>query len=117
MADSETVIGQRFAYRKTRGLGDPVQPVEVVKEGPPRFQKVRIRYLDGEYEGLEEWVPKSRLVVSWDDAQAFCEDEKRVLAASEASDSVDGTLVHKAVQTVFGAITDLFGEELLLTGC
>jgi hypothetical protein len=58
-----TSVGKRFAYRETRfSYGEPVRPVEVVKEGPPRSQKVRIRWLDCEYEGLEEWVPKGRLV-------------------------------------------------------
>jgi len=111
------VVGQRFAYRKrARALGEPVQPVEVIKEGPPRSRKVRIRYLDGEYEGLEEWVPKTRLLVPWDEAQAFCEDERRLLAAIEATGQVEGTVVYGAVNSVFGAVTHLFGEELILTG-
>ena len=66
------MIGRSFAYReRAKALGEPVQPVEVVKEGPSRFQKVRIRYLDGELEGLEEWVPKLRLLVPWEDSKAF----------------------------------------------
>lgn len=56
-------VGRRFAYREhARSPGEPVQPVKVVKEGPPRSNKVRVCRLDGEYEGLEEWVPKLRLV-------------------------------------------------------
>ncbi len=52
-------VGPRFAYREyAHTLGDPVRPVEVVKGGPPRSQKIRVRRLDGEYEGLEEWVPR-----------------------------------------------------------
>lgn len=111
------MIGQRFAYRtRARVIGDPVQPVEVVKEGPPRSQKVKIRYLDGEYEGLEEWVPKTRLLVPWEEAQAFCEDERRLLAVVEATEQVEGTVTYGAVGWVFGAVAELFGEELLLTG-
>ncbi len=75
-------VGQRFAYRETRfSYGEPVRPVEVMKEGPPRSQKVRVRWLDGEYEGLEEWVPKGQLVAPWEQAEAFMEDERRMLAA------------------------------------
>jgi hypothetical protein len=43
-----STTGQRFAY------GEPERPVEVIKEGPSRSNKVRVRWLDGEYEGLEE---------------------------------------------------------------
>ncbi len=64
-------VGRRFAYReRARSPGEPVRPVEVVKEGPPRSNKVRVRRLDGEYEGLEEWIPKVRLVTPWEEAEA-----------------------------------------------
>lgn len=45
-------VGRRFAYReRARSPSEPVRPVEVVKEGPPRSNKVKVRRLDGEYEG------------------------------------------------------------------
>jgi hypothetical protein len=61
-----TEEGRRYAYReRTHTTGDPVRPVELVKDGPPRSQKVKVRWLDREYEGLEIWVPKVRLIASW----------------------------------------------------
>jgi hypothetical protein len=55
-----SMIGQRFAYReRMRAYGEPMRPVEMTNERLPRSNKVRVRWLDGEYEGLEEWVPKS----------------------------------------------------------
>lgn len=46
-------VGRRFAYReRARSPGEPVRPVEVVKEGPPRSNNAKVRRLDGEYEGL-----------------------------------------------------------------
>ena len=39
--------------------------------GPPRWQKVKVRWLDAEYEGLEEGAPKVRLVAPWDEAKAL----------------------------------------------
>jgi hypothetical protein len=97
-----SIVGQRYAYRqRAHTRGEPVRPVEVVKEGPPRSQKVRIRWLDGEYEGLEEWVPMVRLVAAWDQADAFLEDERRVLRALAASGDAYGTLEWKAAQEVF----------------
>lgn len=114
---SIAAVGQRFAYRKrARAVGEPVQPVEVVKEGPPRSGKVRIRYLSGEYQGFEEWVPKVRLVAAWDEAEAFCKDELHLLAAHKASGEADGTVPFEAAQEVFYAINELFREELILSG-
>ena len=48
-----TEEGRSYAYReRAHTPGDPVRPVELVKEGPPRSQKAKVRWLDGEYEGL-----------------------------------------------------------------
>ena len=47
-----------------------MRPVEVVKEGPPRSNKMKVHRLDGEYEWLEEWIPKVRLVAPWEGAEA-----------------------------------------------
>jgi hypothetical protein len=42
-----TEEGRLFAYReRARMPGDPVRPVELVKEVPPRSQKVKVRWLD-----------------------------------------------------------------------
>lgn len=65
-----------------------MRPVEVVKEGPPRSNKVRVRRLDDEYEGLEEWVPKVRLVAPWDEVEALLEDERRMFEALDATGDV-----------------------------
>ncbi len=98
-------VGNRFAYReRAHTPGEPVRPVEMVKEGPPRSQKVRIRWLSGEYEGLEEWVPKVRLIAPWDEAEALLEDERRMLAAVEASGDMYGTVTWEAVQMVYWSL-------------
>jgi len=44
--------------RASAHVRGPRAAVELVKEGPPCSQKAKVRWLDGEYEGLEEWVPK-----------------------------------------------------------
>jgi hypothetical protein len=49
------MIGQRFAYREpTRAYGESVRHIDVTKEGPHHSNKVRVRWLDGEYESLKE---------------------------------------------------------------
>jgi hypothetical protein len=110
-----TEEGWHFAYReRAHTPGDPVRPVELVKEGPPRSQKVKVRWLDGKYEDLEEWVPKVRLVVPWEEKEALLEDERRMFAAPEVSGEVYGTATYRAVETVFFAVPQEIGAEVLL---
>jgi nucleoside-diphosphate-sugar epimerase len=63
--------------------GDPVRPVELVKEGLPRSQKVR--GFDEECEGLVVWVPKVRLVGPWEEKEALLEDERGMFAVLKTS--------------------------------
>lgn len=112
-----TLVGKTYAYReRARTPSDPVRPVEVVKEGPPRSQKVRVRRLDGEYEGLEEWIPEVWLVAPWDEARALLEDERRMFEALDASENVHGTVPWEAVQMVLWALPfePKAGEEVYL---
>lgn len=55
-------VGEIWAYRdKPRTPGTPVHAVEVLQEGPPRTPKrVRIRWVDGGYARLDEWINSSR---------------------------------------------------------
>src|SRR5215208_4610154 len=82
-----------------------------------RCQKAKVRWLDGEYEGLEEWVPKIRLLEPWEEAEALLEDERRMLAAVAASEE-DGSdeVEWEAVEKVFGTLsrTSDPSQELIL---
>jgi len=53
--------------------------------GPTRSRKVRIRWLDGEFDGLDEWVPLVRLRARWQEAEHLLADERRKLRLHEAS--------------------------------
>lgn len=98
------VVGQRFGYREhAKRLGDPVRPVEVLKKGPPKSHKVRVRWLDGEYADLEEWVPKGRLVVPWDEADGFLDDERHLMALVESSGLGGGGPLPRAVRLALDA--------------
>lgn len=109
MTESE----QRFAYReRAHTPGEPVRPVELVKGGPPRSQKVKVRWLDGEYEGLEEWVPKIRLVAPWEEKEALLEDERRMFAALEISGDVYVTAAYQVGETVFFTVPQEAGAEV-----
>lgn len=112
-----TSVGQTSGHGdRARNRGEPVRPVEVVREGFPRSGKVRTRYLDDDQEGLEEWVPKIRLVCRWEEAGAFQEGERRLLLAYEASGAIEETVPFRAAEWVFSAMYDVFGRELVMSG-
>lgn len=109
-------VDRLFAYRdQAYAPGDPVRPVELVKEGPARSQKVKVRRLDGEYEGLEQWVPRIQLVALWEKVAALLEDERRMFAALEASGDVYGSVCYRAVETVFFALPQEPDEEIFFS--
>jgi hypothetical protein len=58
----KVAVGEKWAYReKPYTVGNTLVPVEVLRLGPPRSNKVRVRFLEGEENGLEIWVPIIRL--------------------------------------------------------
>lgn len=90
-----------WAYReRPRTPGGPVHRVELLQKGPPRSNKVRIRWLDGEYEGLDEWVSQFRLIVPWEEAEDFLADEERLEAVRKAGENID-PLLDSAIGQVF----------------
>ena len=66
-------LGQRYAYREHRtDYGGPVWPVEIIKVDAKVKGRVRVVHLEGEYSGLQEWVPKIRLLVPASEAAERC---------------------------------------------
>jgi len=54
-------VGKVWGYRdKPYTKGEPFSPVEVLQLGPTRSRKVHVRFLDGEYRGLDMWVSSSQ---------------------------------------------------------
>ncbi|MCO5215509.1 MAG: hypothetical protein M9950_05065 [Thermomicrobiales bacterium] len=73
----ELRIGDHWAYRIGKRIGTPAFPVEVLQFGPETSKhKVKVKYLGGEYAGLDEWVPKTRLVVPWESHDAWWEEQR-----------------------------------------
>lgn len=79
-------VGEHWVYReKANAIGTSIRPVEIVRHGPTRSAKVQVRWLDGEFPGLEDWVPRGRLKVPWHDKDAWQADEIRNRALAVAS--------------------------------
>lgn len=99
--------GERWAYReKPRTAGGVFLPVEVMKLGPTKSRKVRVRWLDGDYAGMDEWISAARLVVPWDDVDDFVSDEQAVLRLLTSQPNAPDPDTSLAVQTVYFATED-----------
>jgi hypothetical protein len=57
-------LGERWAHRAAPHTG-PVSEVEVLKVGTQRPLRVKVRFVEEEAEGREEWVAPARLRVPW----------------------------------------------------
>jgi hypothetical protein len=99
-------IGDAWAHRADpRALGAPVSRVEVVRIGgavEPRLAYVR--FTDEEEGGRHQWVPRTSLLVPWDQAEAFTADDRREAAVAAASRAVRGSAEFAAAQLVVGAL-------------
>ena len=74
-------ITETWAYRDRSPSKSPLIPAEIVQFGPPKSQKVRVRWKVGEYLVLYTWLPKIRLPVLWSEAEAWLRDERLFNAA------------------------------------
>ncbi|MFG2825643.1 hypothetical protein ACGFX4_40215 [Kitasatospora sp. NPDC048365] len=68
--------GERWAHRVAPYKG-PVNEVEVLKVGTQRPVRVKVRFVADEAEGREEWVPKARLRVPWEEKDAWLHRQDR----------------------------------------
>jgi hypothetical protein len=97
--------GEAWAYRAR--YRDPLVQVVVEKIGSRRPPRILVRFIDPEFEGLEDWIPPARLKVPWADAADYEARERRwdaVLATSEEADEREidaaGTVLEKLVPEV-----------------
>lgn len=109
--------GETWGYRVGRKIGNPLSPVEVLDL--PEKRRVRIRHLEGGQAGEQEEVPLQRLVVPWEAAADFMEDEQRLKTVYETPWGSNGIVELEAVLTVANGafdypvyfITPGYGEE------
>lgn len=90
---------QRWAYRK--GARDPITCVDVLRLGSARPVRVRVRFVEDDYEGREDWVPPNRLKVRWEDVAAWQEREERWNAVRDASTQARNTTESAAAGWIF----------------
>jgi hypothetical protein len=83
---ADLVQRKQYAFRlkQPEPAGEPF--VKVTFIGPARGHKCRVRYEDGQLQGLDEWVPTRQVACPWGDRKALLRDEERTraLAAADA---------------------------------
>ncbi|MGP4019137.1 hypothetical protein [Saccharopolyspora sp. 5N708] len=90
---------QQWAYRK--GARDPVTCVKALRLGSARPARVRVRFVEDEHEGREDWVPPSRLKVLWEDVAAWQAREECWNAVRDASVEARSTTENAAAGWIF----------------
>ncbi|GLZ50335.1 hypothetical protein Acsp06_65200 [Actinomycetospora sp. NBRC 106375] len=102
-------VGERWGYRSR--AGEKLVEAEVVRLGAKRPARVRVRFVDLDHEGREEWVPPARLKVPWGQVEEFMARDRRWEAAralsprvldrptdGAASQVIDDTYVNETVR-------------------
>lgn len=102
--------GERWAYRKSER--EQLTEVEVVRIGVRTPKRVLVRFIDDEFEGLQDWVPPARLKARWDDRQAFIDREARWSAVREPSPERETPEVSAAEKVIWA----LLDESLVTAG-
>ncbi|HUY49802.1 MAG TPA: hypothetical protein VMV92_29485 [Streptosporangiaceae bacterium] len=104
----DLVTDHSYAHRaRHHDPGCPLQKVTFI--GPARAGKAKIRYDDGELDGLQEWVPTRTLLSPWADRARFLRDESRWAALQQAAARDYDKVVEEAISTVFEATGDETG--------
>ncbi|MDA1386612.1 MULTISPECIES: hypothetical protein [Glycomyces] len=91
--------GELWGYRAR--ARDELACVKVLKVGTKRPLRLKIRFVDDEYEGREDWVPPARLKVRWQDRVRFIAAEQRWQTVEDASAEAVDTLEANTCMLVF----------------
>src|SRR5262245_4603397 len=79
--------GEAWAYRYH--AADPLTQVVIKRVGTRRPIRLLVRFVDPSGEGLEDWVPPSRLKAPWADVEAYQARERRWAALDAAGPGED----------------------------
>jgi hypothetical protein len=117
MDSASLTVGKLYAFREKRQPGVPLLKVKLLaKVG--RGGKVQVRFEDGPFPGLEEYIHTRQLVVPWGERQAFLKDEVRLERIKEASAAYSDKAKGDAVEAIFEILARAFAAaepETVLT--
>lgn len=108
------VPGKAHAYRVPRSTANAA-PVKVQVLASPRRGQVRVRHLDGELEGLEEWIKSRDMLCLWKERKAFLRDERNEDALRRVSEEARERVEEEAISNVITATGEAGGFIRSLT--
>jgi hypothetical protein len=108
---SELTVGSEWAYLQHRD--GPTVCVGVLRIGKERPIRAKVRFLDDEFEGREEWVPRARLKAPWAERGPWQAREERWETVRHAAAPASSSPEYWAIDYVVSSVADL-GVE---TGC
>lgn len=119
MRMDEFRAGAHWAYREGRALAVPAIKVELrmwVPAKPPsrKSPQVKVRYLEGDLAGMEEFVPPGRMVCPWKEWPRQLRFEQSEVALRDGVSGPDHDIaMAKAANVVFQATgEDVFVDDL-----
>jgi hypothetical protein len=90
-------IGEHWAYRRLRD--DLLAEVQILAFGTKKPDRVKIVFVDDEFEGRSEWVPSGRLRVIWAESARLLAEEA-LWADLRAEASVRPEVEHEAAMHI-----------------
>jgi len=102
MKREDLARGEKYALR-TKPTDQSSPFLKVTYVGPARGRQCRIRYDEGEYRGMEEWVPTRQLMCRWGQRKALARDEERAAYLAEADTQTWDQVTDDAVSAVMTA--------------
>lgn len=101
MRYQDIVVGEDYGLRMRLSSKEPLHDVQVTQK-VDRNKHVKVRHVDGESEGMEEFFPFRNVAVPWNRRQQFLRNEESLRVIRELSADVD-PVTKEAVESVFGA--------------
>lgn len=114
MTRDEFHPGDEWALRTSTALGTPATRVEVLFLPKGRGGRCKVRHLEGELEGLEEFVTNAHLRSRWSEWKQTVRDEERelrLIASIEANEPLASATLEAAELILFATGEDLYIES------
>ena len=113
MRKDEFVTGAEWAYRRSTTLGAPANRVALVAMPTRKGQiKVKVRHVEGEYEGMEEFVHATHLRCPWKQWRRIERDEAKLKGFYEHMERQEE--IERPVLQAISAILLSAGEDLMV---
>lgn len=111
MLQDDLEIGKYYAYRMTAKHDDTdLVKVQVLSAG--RKGKIRVRYEEGEYTGLDEWVRSKQIACRWAQRRNWLRDHEHKLRLDQADAEAYDKVVYDAIDFVMEASGEYTGYML-----